>query len=58
MDGEDIVYNWLNVESQLEIIKSSFKSQHFRTAYREAERLARFLRIFAIRDMKKEANHE
>lgn len=54
MSTEDIIENWLNFESQLAIIKTAFVNQHFQEAYKEAERLSKFLRIFAVREKTKE----
>lgn len=53
MSDEDIVASWLNFEAQLTIIKTAFENQHFQEAYKEAERLVKYLRIFAVREMAK-----
>ena len=53
MSDEDIVASWLNFEAQLAIIKTAFENQHFQEAYKEAERLVKYLRIFAVREMRK-----
>ena len=53
MSDEDIVASWLNFEAQLAIIKTAFENQHFQEAYKEAERLVKYLRIFAVREIKK-----
>lgn len=55
MSDEDIVESWLNFEGQLAIIKTAFENQHFQEAYKEAERLVKYLRIFAVRETMKEA---
>lgn len=54
MSQEDIVECWLNFESQLVVIRTAFENQHFQEAYREAQRLLKFIRMFAVREMKKE----
>ena len=54
MSQEDIVECWLNFESQLVVIRTAFENQHFQEAYREAQRLSKFIRMFAVREMKKE----
>lgn len=54
MNQEDIVECWLNFESQLVVIRTAFENQHFQEAYREAQRLLKFTRMFAVREMKKE----
>ena len=53
MSDEDIVASWLNFEAQLAIIKTAFENQHFQEAHKEAERLVKYLRIFAVREMRK-----
>lgn len=53
MSQEDIVECWLNFESQLTIIKTAFENQYFQEAYKEAERLVKYLRIFAVREIRK-----
>ena len=53
MSERDIVESWLNFEAQLIIIKTAFENQHFQEAYKEAERLVKYLRIFAVREMRK-----
>ena len=53
MSEKDIVESWLNFEAQLTIIKTAFENQHFQEAYKEAERLVKYLRIFAVREMAK-----
>lgn len=61
MSDEDIVECWLNFEAQLTIIKTAFENQHFQEAHKEAERLVKYLRIFAVREMRKreeESNEE
>ena len=54
MSQEDIVECWLNFESQLVVIRTAFENQHFQEAYRETQRLSKFIRMFAVREMKKE----
>ena len=60
MSERDIVESWLNFEGQLTIIKTAFENQYFQEAYKEAERLVKYLRIFAVREMakKERGNHE
>ena len=60
MSDEDIVKCWLNFESQLLVIRNAFENQHFQEAYKEAERLVKYLRMFAVREMakKERGNHE
>lgn len=53
MSDEDIVASWLNFEAQLVIIKTAFENQHFQEAHKEAERLVKYLRIFAVREIRK-----
>ena len=53
MNDEDIVECWLNFESQLLVIRNAFENQHFQEAHKEAERLVKYLRIFAVREMAK-----
>jgi len=53
MSEKDIVESWLNFEGQLTIIKTAFENQYFQEAYKEAERLVKYLRIFAVREIKK-----
>ena len=53
MSEKDIVESWLNFEGQLTIIKTAFENQHFQEAYKEAERLVKYLRIFAVREIAK-----
>ena len=53
MSDEDIVECWLNFESQLLVIRNAFENQHFQEAYKEAERLVKYLRMFAVREMRK-----
>lgn len=53
MSDEDIVECWLNFESQLLVIRNAFENQHFQEAYKEAERLVKYLRIFAVREIRK-----
>lgn len=53
MSDEDIIECWLNFESQLLVIRTAFENQHFQEAYKEAERLVKYLRIFAVREMRK-----
>ena len=53
MSEKDIVESWLNFEGQLTIIKTAFENQYFQEAYKEAERLVKYLRIFAVREMAK-----
>lgn len=53
MSDEDIVECWLNFESQLVVIRTAFENQHFQKAYKEAERLVKYLRMFAVREMAK-----
>jgi len=53
MSQEDIVECWLNFESQIVVIRTAFENQHFQEAYKEAERLVKYLRIFAVREMAK-----
>lgn len=53
MSDEDIIECWLNFESQLLVIRTAFENQHFQEAYKEAERLVKYLRIFAVREIVK-----
>jgi hypothetical protein len=53
MSEKDIVESWLNFEAQLTIIKTAFENQHFQEAHKEAERLVKYLRIFAVREIAK-----
>ena len=53
MSEKDIVESWLNFECQLTIIKTAFENQYFQEAYKEAERLVKYLRIFAVREIAK-----
>ena len=58
MSEKDIVESWLNFEGQLMIIKTAFENQYFQEAYKEAERLVKYLRIFAVREIAKKERED